>query len=187
MRAGASGKGWEEGRGPRRLRGRQEQGSSMPPAEAGARGGSPPGKGAAAGRRGRWRLPPRPEAGRVRSGSSLWAPRRLWEPWCGWERATVSSFRLPLSCRPYRAGAAAPERFPRELGQTQQLGEEEERLCPAEALADSAQALHPISGLSRRLRRSPRLPGPPLSEKPRPTATRPPPLGGFRAVLKSVG
>lgn len=76
----------------------------------------------------------------------------------------MSSFRLPLSCRPYWAGAAAPERFPRELVQTKRLGEEEERPCWAETLADSAQALQPISGLSRRLRRSPRPQGPSLSE-----------------------
>lgn len=95
-----------------------------------------------------------------------------------WERACPPSTSLcPVVLT--ELGVVAPERFPHEPLRTEQLGEEEERPVRVGTLADSAQAPQPISGPSRRLRVSPRPQGPPLSEKPRPTDTRPPPSRQF--------
>lgn len=138
-----------------------------------ARGGPGPGPGAGLGRRGgRW--PAGGVAGVVFPGRRRGVPAAAPPPGLragsgnpsagGSKQASVFSFLLPLSRRPHWAGAAAPERFPREPVWTQRLGEEEERPGQAETLAGSAQPFQPISGQSRRLRSSPRPQGPPLSE-----------------------
>lgn len=97
MRAGAGGRGRAGGGG---RGGGAAVRSEAPPCRrgrAGARGGSRPAKGAVAGRLGRWRSLPRPEAGRARGGSSPWAPRRLGEPGCGWEQASERVLLPPAS------------------------------------------------------------------------------------------
>lgn len=172
MRARAGGRGRGEGQGPRRQRGRQEPGSSMPPSEGRVQGRVSAGEGGGG-------RPPRSPAtsSRARGGA---CPRQLLPlgsaPALGalvLVGASECVRCLPLSCRPHWAGAAAPERFPRERGRTERLGEEEERPGRAETLAGSAEALQPIGGPSRRLRGLP-APRGRLSGKPRPTATRPP-------------
>lgn len=181
MRAGAGGRGREEGRGPRR--GAAVRNKALPCRRGTVRGGSPPAKGAAAGRRGRWRRLPGPEAGRARGGSSPWAPRRLWEPRYRRERESGSTFYLPRYRRPHcgvrwrRSGSLASRCGPsswekRRSGPSgwRRLRASRRHLSQSAARADGCVLSPP--------------PGPPLSKKPRPTAARPPPSRQFPRGLK---